>query len=55
MRDDKFDRDAHTLAKLIYFVLVACVLTILGGLSLTVPWLGIPLTVIVLIGWRLAN
>ena len=55
MRNDKFDRDARRMAHVLFWIIFACVATILIGLSVTVPWLGIPLTILAVIAYWLAG
>jgi fatty acid desaturase len=55
MRDDKFERDARRMARFLVWIIFACVATILIGLSMTVPWLGIPLTILAVIAYFLAG
>lgn len=53
--EDDFDRDARLIVTVIFYVVAVCVGVILIGLSVTVPWLGIPLSIIVVIGYIFAD
>lgn len=55
MRDDKFDRDTRRMAHVFVWIIFACVATILIGMSVTIPWLGIPLTILAVIAYFLAG
>ena len=49
--EDDFDRDARLILTVFFYIVVVCVGVILIGLCVTVPWLGIPLTIIVVMGY----
>ena len=49
------DRDIRPIAGLLAYVVIGCILTILIGLIETIPWLGIPLTILALIAYWLRS
>ncbi len=53
MKHDEYERSARRFAKFIVLIVVACVATIFIGLSITLPWLGIPLSILAVIGYFL--
>lgn len=53
-RRHQMDKDDRFLARILFGIVIACVGTILIGLSVTVPWLGIPVTILTLLWFWLA-
>ena len=50
-RRHEMDKHAIWPARILFGIMLACVATMLIGLSLVVPWLGLPLTILAVIGW----
>lgn len=51
----EFEREDRAAARVFMVIVLGCIATILLGLSITLPWLGIPITILFAMFWWLGR